>query len=304
MSRVAIIILNWNGWKDTIDCLKSIEQLKGSKSVHTYVVDNGSTNESVSKINAFIQNKRNVSLIVNERNLGFAGGNNVGIKEAIRLGFEYVMILNNDTVLDSEMVTTLRSYLDKNHNVGAVSPKMYFAKGFEFHKGRYKNRELGQVIWYAGGDIDWDNVYGSNHGVDEVDTGQFEIAQETDFATGACFFVRTAVLSKVGLFDEGYFLYLEDTDLSMRIKKSGYAIHVVPKAILWHKVSRSSAVGSQLNDYFISRNRMLFGIKYAPLRAKFALIRESLRLLVTGRPWQKRGIQDYYFNRFGKGSWN
>ena len=210
--------------------------------------------------------------------------------------------MNNDLILQKDIVLKLVSFIDKNPKVGVASPKMYFAKGYEFHK-RYKDSELGRVIWYAGGDIDWNNVYGSNHGVDAVDTGQFDKVVDTDFATGCCMFVRKEVLKKVGLFDKRYFAYLEDADLSQKAKKAGYRVLYAPPAKLWHKVSQSSGIGSNLNDYFITRNRMIFGLSYASLRTKLALIRESLRLLAKGRKWQKIAIRDFYLGRFEKGSW-
>lgn len=304
MPRVFVVILNWNGWKDTIACLKSMEKLsKSNFSLQILVVDNGSTNDSVEKISQYASKHSEILLIKNKVNLGFAGGNNVGIKKANELDADYIMILNNDVIVDKNMVVTLTNFMENNTKVGAASPKMYFAKGFEFNKNRYTKSQLGKVIWYAGGDIDWNNIYGSNHGVDEVDTGQFNVSSETAFGSGACLFLRSSVTKMVGMFDERYFLYLEDADLCMRIKQAGYEIFFVSDAVLWHKVSQSSSIGSNLNDYFITRNRLLFGATYATLRANIALFRESIRFLISGRLWQKRGVQDYYLRKFGKGSW-
>ena len=115
--------------------------------------------------------------------------------------------------------------------------------------------------------------------------------------------ITRRALEKVGLLDEKYFMYLEDLDYSERIKKAGFKIIYEPKAIVWHKNAQSSGVGSDLNDYFFTRNRLLFGMTYAPIRTKFALIRESGRLAVKGRKWQKRGVVDFYLRNFEKGSW-
>lgn len=194
--------------------------------------------------------------------------------------------------------------IEEDEHIGAVSPKIYFAKGHEFHKENYAKNELGQVLWYAGGEMDWRNILGKHRGVDEVDRGQYEKIEETSFATGCCMLIKTNVLKKIGLFDEKYFLYLEDSDLTERLRRSKYAIYYVPKAIVWHKNASSSGSGSALQDYYISRNRMIFGMQYASLRTKVALIKESVSLLASGRPWQKKGIIDFYLNRFGKGSWN
>jgi GT2 family glycosyltransferase len=110
-------------------------------------------------------------------------------------------------------------------------------------------------------------------------------------------------LEKAGLFDEKLFLYFEDADLSQRVLRAGYTIIYAPKAVIWHANAASGGgSGSILHDYYITRNRMIFGMKYAPLRSKIALVRESLRLLVSGRQWQKIGIRDFYIGKFGKGS--
>lgn len=151
--------------------------------------------------------------------------------------------------------------------------------------------------------MDWKNIYGSNRGVDEVDTGQYEESMPIDFATGAAMFCKISALGVVGGFDGKYYMYLEDADLSVRMKRFGFGVVYYPKAYLWHKVAQSSEIGGALNDYFIGRNRMLFGMKFASLRTKLALIKESLRLIHTGRKWQRIAVRDFYIMNFGKGSW-
>lgn len=301
--KVFIIILNWNRAQDTIDCLKSVSGLRTEGwELSVLVVDNASIDDSVKKIkNAKINIEFEV--IENKRNLGFAGGNNVGIKYALKNGADYILLLNNDTYLDENLLVCLIKAVGKHKDGGAFSPKIYFAKGYEFHKNRYRKSELGKVIWAAGGNIDWDNVYGKNRGVDEVDRGQYDKLQKVDFATGACVLYRPEALRKAGVFDPRYFMYLEDVELGVRMARRGWGTYYVPEAILWHKVAQSSGVGSRLNDYFITRNRMVFGMKYASLRAKFALLREALRFLVSGRTWQRNGIIDYFIENLYEGSW-
>ena len=305
--KVSIIILNWNRKKDTIECLESIARLQISDyELEIVVVDNASKDGSQKAVEQIFKKivKENVSCkqIKNKTNLGFAAGNNVGMKYALDSGADYLLVLNNDTEVDKDLVNKLLEVAEKHPKAGAISPKIYFAKGFEFHK-RYKEQELGKVIWYAGGNMDWNNVYGTNHGVDEVDKGQFKKTRETDFATGACMFLKSETLKSVGLFDEKYRLYLEDADLSQRMKRKGWKVLYTSKAHIWHKVAQSSGIGSDLNDYYITRNRLRFGMCYTPIRTKFALIRESIRLFSNGRKWQKTGIRDFYLGRFGKGSW-
>jgi GT2 family glycosyltransferase len=304
MTKIFVVVLNWNRDKDTIECLKSVNKLSTSgNQLSVIIVDNASSDDSVNKISTFIKNKPESELVINKQNLGYSGGMNVGIRHALKRGANYIVVLNNDTILDKKLLVAFLKTAKKHKRTGAICPKIYFAKGFEFHKKRYKKSNLGKVIWFAGGKIDWANVYAENRGVDEVDKGQFDKVEETDFATGNCMFLNAEALKEVGLFREDYFMYLEDVDLCVRFKKAGWKILYTPKAKLWHKVAQSSRIGSDLNDYFITRNRMIFGIKYAPLRARIALIRQSVRILLNGRKWERIGIKDYYLGRLGKGSW-
>jgi GT2 family glycosyltransferase len=300
MKKVFVIILNWNRIGDTIDCLKSVKNSNTEGfDLKILIVDNASTDDSLEKLKEI----RDIELISNKINLGFAGGNNVGIKHALKNGADYVIVLNNDTVLEKNSLSILVKTASDNPKAGAISPKIYFEKGYEFCKNKYDEIDKGKVIWYAGGVIDWKNVYGSGRGVDGVDSGLFNRNTDTDFATGTCMLLTKQALEKTGSFDEKYFMYYEDTDISQRLIKMGFRVLYAHDANIWHKVAQSSGIGSNLNDYFITRNRMLFGLKFAPFRAKTALAKESLKLLLTGRKWQKIGIRDFYLGRFGKGSW-
>jgi|SRR3989344_2298843 len=307
MKKVAIVILNYNGTRDTTECLESIGKLILEEiKLLTIVVDNGSTDslQAISNFKFQISNFQ-FKLIKNEKNLGFAGGNNVGIKYVLREGSDYILILNNDTVVDKNLIKELLETAESDSKTGIVVPKIYFAKGHEYHRNRYKENELGKIIWYAGGIMDWKNIIGSHRGVDQVDTGQYDQVMETEFATGCAMFVKKEIFEKVGLFDEKYFLYYEDADLSERVKNAGYKIIYAPAAIIWHKNAGSAGgSGSRLQDYYTTRNRLLFGMEYASLRAKIALIKESLKLLFLGRYWQKKGVADFYLKRFQKGSFN
>ena len=304
MQKVSVIILNYNGQDDTYDCLKSLEHVRLSQDtkLEIIVVDNGSVDEFRVQSSEFRVNE--IKVIRNEENLGFSGGNNVGIKYAIKNGADYVLILNNDTIVDKNLIQELLNAANADFSNGILAPKIYFAPGFEFHKNRYGKKEQGKVFWYAGGQMDWKNVIGHHRGVDEVDSGQFETMEETSFASGCSLMIRKDVLNKIGFFDEKHFLYYEDSDLCERVKKAGFKIIYAPHAMLWHKNAGSAGgSGSKLQDYYITRNRLIFGMRHAPIRAKLALFRESLRVLLSGRYWQKRGVLDFYLNRFGKGSY-
>ncbi len=302
MKKVFIVILNYKGHNDTIELLKSLMKIKrDSFSLNTIIVDNYP--EDPIKINESDYSTLNLKIIFNEKNLGFSGGNNVGIKYSLENGADYVLLINNDTYVDPDFVEELLKVFETNKEAGIVVPKIYFAKGFEFHK-KYKESELGNVIWYAGGNMDWANIIGYHRGVDEVDSGQFREVVETQIASGCCLMLKRELLEKIKGYDDKYFLYYEDADLSVRAIKKGYKILFSPKSVIWHKNAQSSGgSGSGLQDYYISRNRMIFGFEYASFRTKFALIRESIRLFVMGRKWQRRGIIDFYIGRFNKGSY-
>lgn len=298
--KVTIIIVNFNGKSNTLDCLESLKIMRTADfQTGTIVVDNASTDDSVKVI---AQSFPEVKIIENKENLGFAEGNNVGIKKALADEVDFVLLLNNDTLVSERLLVEMVKVVSSDSAIGIVSPKIYFAPGYEFHKQRYTKSELGKVIWFAGGKIDWQNMHGVHLGVDEVDHGQFDRQKEIDFATGCCFLARAQVFKKVGLFDKKLFLYEEDLDFSIRIKHAGYKIVYVPKAFLWHKNAGSSGSGSLLHDYYITRNRLVIGLRWAPWRTKVALLKESVQHLVSGRLGEKWGIRDFYLGRLGKGN--
>lgn len=308
MLKIFLVILNWNGWKMTLGCLKSLEGIKRDGFVvEVVVVDNGSTDESVERINELTKlriNELAIKLIKNKENLGFAGGNNVGIKYALENKADYVCLLNNDTRVSPDFLVELVKVAGEDRAIGVVGGKIYFEKGYEFHKERYQESELGKVIWYAGGKVDWQNVLASHRGVDEVDRQQYDRTEETDYVNGCLMLIKREVFEKIGLLDKKYFLYFEENDFSQRAKQAGFKLYFAPKAVIWHLNAGSSAPGSGLHDYFLTRNRLLFGLHWAPFRSKAALIKESFRILVGGRPWQKTGVRDFYLGRFGRGSWD
>jgi GT2 family glycosyltransferase len=301
MKKIAISIINFNGTKSTLACLDSLEKIIQKKfQVYVRVIDNNS--EEPFKCDVKKYPSLNISLYLSDKNLGFSGGHNKGIEFAHKIHADYILILNNDTTVDKNLVQNMFDAIE-DKKCAAVVPKIYFTPGLEFHKSRYSKNELGKVIWYAGGKLDWNNLIGYHDGVDSVDIGQFNTMSETEFATGACVMIPMEIFKKISGFDEKYFLYYEDNDLCMNLKKYG-KIFYVPNALLWHDNAGSTGgSGSTLQDYFISRNRMLFGMKYAPLRTKVALVRESIRIIFSGRKWQKKGVQDFYLRKFGKGSY-
>ncbi len=302
MKKVFVSIINFNGSKNTRECLQSIDNLNTSGlELNVVVIDNASK-EKLELEENFLKNA-SLKIILNKKNLGFSGGQNLGIKYALEKKADYVVVLNNDVLIDKNLLLELLKTFEIKKDCGIVSPKIYFAKGHEFHKERYKEDERGKVIWYAGGKMDWKNVLAFHKGVDEVDKGQYDVLEKTDYASGCCMMIKKEVFESVGFFDDDYFLYYEDNDLCQRAKKKGFESYYQPKAILWHlNAGSAGGSGSKLQDYYITRNRLLFGFKYASLRTKTALLKEGLRLLFSGRKWQKKGVLDFFMGKFGKGS--
>lgn len=291
--KIAIIVLNYNGIKNTLACLDSLKRLKtGDYQTELIVVDNASTDGSAEALLKL----KDIELIVNDDNFGYSKGNNIGIKEALARKAQLVLILNNDTLVKEDMLLNL---INAQKWADIVSPKIYFAPGFEFHKQRYKKADLGKVVWYAGATIDWDNIIGVHEGVDRIDKGQFEKRKEIDLATGAAMMVKSQVFEKIGFFDEKYFLYLEDMDFCVRAKKAGFKIVYEPKAILWHKNAGSTGgSGSSLQDYYFSRNRLLFAAKYARFKTKLAVLKEIFKK--SQNPVKKKALLDFLMLKFGK----
>lgn len=268
----AILILHFKDNQDTFDCLDSLIEAKSVVPFDTYVISVQSTQTDK------LANHPLKPIVINETiNRGFAGANNVMIQKALADGHQEIILLNNDTTVTKDFLPPLLAQL-KHSDVGMVSPKIYFSKGREYHKDRYQANELGHVIWYMGGILDWKNVYGSHFAVDEVDHGQFETAAETDFTTGCCVAITKATIDVIGLMDENYFLYYEDADWSMKAKAAGLKNLVEPHSVIYHKNAGSTGgAGSPLHMYYQTRNRIYFGLKYAPLRTKAHLIKNALR---------------------------
>ena len=294
--KVLTVVLNFNSQKYIGECLDSLIKTK----TEILLVEGGSTDNSVEYLKT---NYSELKLISTNKNLGYAGGNNVGLKYALEHKYDFVWIVNPDIVVDSKALDEAMKVITKDDRTAVVASKVYFAPGFEFHKNRYSKKELGKVIWYAGGDNDWKNVFATHYGMNEVDKGQFDKEREVGHATGSSMLIRCETLKVTGIIDEKYFLYYEENDLCQRIRKAGFKLMYAPRSVVWHKVGQAAGIGSPLADYYITRSRLMFGMRWAPFKTKLSLIKESLKLLFFGRTWQKIGIRDFYLRKFGKGSY-
>ncbi len=285
----AVILVNYNGWQDTIVCITSIKKSKDAP--HIIVVDNASTNESVLELRKTFPD---LDLIEARVNLGFAGGNNLGITKAIKMGAEVVHILNNDTEVDPNLFFRAFRYVaGKNRLVGG---KIYYAKGYEYHE---LQKGQGNILWYAGGYMDWQIGFGRHDGVDEIDHGQYDKVRPVDFVTGCYMAIPRQVFKKIGMFNESLFLYLEDSELCLHAKKMGIEVMYNPNLIIYHRNSSSTVAGSPLVDYYLTRNRFALAKHYGNLRLQLALVREAIL-----RNWsssvRRAAFLDYLFGRMGK----
>lgn len=295
--KIAIITLNFNGKQDTVELLKSLGSLKiENLEVKIVVVDNASSDGSVSEIHKKFPK---VDTLQTGENIGFGAGYNKGLEYAKIWGADYFFLINNDTkIADPFILEKLIEVMKSDAKIGMVAPKILFEKGFEFYKDKYSKEDLGKVIWYGGGSFDWDNILSVHRGIDEVDNGQYDKTEEVRFISGACFLIKREVLEKVEGFSGDYFLYFEDAELCKKILDEGYKLYYCGQTRIFHKVSRSTGIGSNLTDYYHARNRLIFGMRFANFKAKFALLRESLKLIFSGRKYQKRGILDFYLGKF------
>lgn len=301
--KVAIVILNWNQAQLTIDTLNSFLKIKSHAfNWHIFLVDNHSSDDSLAAFKKGFSENKKITFLKSSRNLGYTGGNNLGIKTALKQKFSHILIANNDVLVKADFLEKLIAAA-RAHPKSVLAPKIYFAPGYEY-QSHYHKKDLGKVIWAMGGKFDWSNIYGSNIGIDEVDSGQYDQADfKIDFISGCCFLAPTSLFRKIGFFDDRFYLYLEDVDFTHRAAMAGYQLSVVQDSVIWHLNSGSSKPGSQIQEYFITRNRLLFGQKFATAKTKLALFRESLRFLFSNSYWRRQGVIDFYLKRFGRGSW-
>lgn len=298
MKNIALVIVNWNGQKDTMRCLESIAKMRipNDTQLETIVIDNGSSDGSVEVLSKAFPS---VTILALSHNLGFTGGNNTGMQYAMKKNADYVWLLNNDTIVDTNALSLVEAFRDGD--VGVAGSKIYFAPGHEYHKARYVKKDVGRVFWYAGGLVDWDNMYASHKGVDEVDAGQYDTSEDTMFVTGCSMMIKRSVIEAIGMLDDRFYLYLEDLDFGLRAKKAGFRLVYFPKSVVWHvNAGSSGGAGNPIHEYYITRNRLWIGLRYASIRTKLALLREAVRFLGETNTVRQRAVADFFMNKWGK----
>ena len=294
-NKVFVILVNYNGSEDTIECVESLLS-NDFKSFEIIIIDNNSEEQQKKILKDKLVDS--VKIIYLDNNIGFAGGNNVGIKCALEQNADYILLLNNDTIVESDFLTILLNSIINDNTIGICTPKINF----------YSDRNR---IWSAGGKIN--NIRGSAFSKYENIKDDGDIKNRyVDFASGCCLLIKKEVIEKVGVLDENYFLYLEDTDFCLRVVEAGFKILFVADSKIYHKVSNSTSKGkSSLPIYYNTRNRLFFTRKYNPktffitiLYIYAAMLLKSLLWIFTGKfeniSAMKKAYIDFFKGRMGK----
>jgi GT2 family glycosyltransferase len=279
---VSVIILNWNRSRDTCECLESVFKIR-YPNYSVVVVDNGSDDGSAAEIEKAFDR---VLVIRNEDNLGYAEGNNVGIRHALESGADYIWLLNNDTVVDRDALIAMVELAERDHGIGILGSKIYYF-------------DQPEILWFAGATIDWKRAVSAHTGRLEKDTGQYEVEKEVDRVTGCSMLIRRKALEKVGLFDEKFFLYAEEVDLCVRAWKKGFRNYYVPKSIVYHKISVSTGENSvPVYAYYNTRNFLYLIRKNVPFpKREYYLLRSISRILFRSKGTMFRMIFPGLFPR-------
>jgi GT2 family glycosyltransferase len=266
--KASIIVLNWNDAPSTLDCLESLAQLEYDP-YEILVVDNGSTDDSVSQIR---QRYPNVLLLETGHNLGYAEGNNVGIRHALGRGAEYLFLVNNDVSVGPRALIRLVSIAQRFPDTAFLGPKIY-------------HREDVRRIQSAGADLDF--LWRSRQrGLDELDRGQCDALQEVDYVIGAAVLVRARLLDEIGLLDPGFFLYREDVDWCLRARCLKYRVLYVPQAEVWHRSHHVREHELPRVTYYMTRNSLMLVRKHHGGSTRLALL--LLRHMLTAATWTIR----------------
>jgi len=256
--RTVIVLLNWNGREDTVDCLESLRPVLTPERM-VLVVDNGSIDESVQTIRSAFPG---LEVLETGRNLGYAGGNNVGIERAMANGAEFVLVLNNDTRCAPDLVDRLLEAAARHPRAGLLCPRIFY-----MHEPAR--------VWFDGARWNSRDLYFGFPGKDRLDAELSADDHETDYASGAALLVRAEVIRQTGAFDDRYFLVWEEADWCFRAREKGWLSVVVPSARVWHRVGASFGTeASPLRTYFSFRNRLVWLFRHGTLA-------ERLRALVA-----------------------
>lgn len=294
VKSTSIIILQYNNSQDTIECLESVKELN-YPAFEVIVVDNNSEPGHFNNIRLFIESQPKtlrVTLCALRLNLGYAGGNNVGIRRALENGADYMLILNPDTTVEPGLLTKLVGAGEKDEKVGLAAPAI----------------DEGSHITY-GGRVDWLKP-------ELTHLVTYDVASEvaSEYLPGACLLIKRSVIEKIGLLDESYFLYFEDADYCVRARQAGFALKLVPEVLVRHQVSTAAKqLGASLLLRYHFRNALYFNWRHAPAGYKillpfwsfFIMMKQLVKIafLPNKRKISKAilaGVLDFHLDNFGK----
>lgn len=284
---VYIIILNWNRADDTLTCIESLFQMNYSNK-KIVVVDNGSTDDSLTKLEV---HPEQINIIANKKNLGFSGGNNRGIEFALASEADYVMLLNNDTIVAPDLLDHLVAAAEEDLELGVVGPSIYYLDNPD-------------KLWFSGMNFPFRIYFIGRHLLVRNSRKKREIVE---FISGCGMLIKANVLKTVGLLDETYFMYYEDLDFCLRVKAAGFKLAYIPAAKMWHKVSASSGgKSSPMKQYYqvkssifffrrhVKGSRLLISILLRLVHASLTVFRETMAGRVSRETLKKyfRGVSE------------
>jgi len=292
--RVSIVIVNWNGYEDTLECIASLQKIN-YKNYEIVLVDNGSTIDNFSEFENISTNFR---LLRSEENLGFSGGNNIGIKYSLKQSVDYILLLNNDTIVEKNFLKPLIEKFSDIEDIGIVAPQINYY-------------DEPRRVWSAGGKISM--IRGSGFADSNKLESELKLSsREVHFVSGCCMLVRREVFQKTGLFDENFFLYVEDADFCYRVKKIGYKIYVTTQSKIFHKVNTSTKENfSRLPLYYTTRNRLYLSKKNFRIYFPVTFFYIAITMLLKSIYWFIKGnlrnilvvfmaFKDFIYNKMNR----
>lgn len=271
---VCCIVLTWNDRANLLACLESLSKVT-YRNMEIVVSDNGSTDGSIEAVRA---DYPGLTLIENGENLRWSGGNNVGIEYAMKSGADYIILLNNDTLFDPEIISELVEAGESDPSIGVLGPKIYY-------------HSEPDILWFAGGEVSLWRGLVKHRGIRERDSGQYDSISDTDYVTGCALMMKREVVEKIGLIDPRYIAYAEDTDFSLRAARAGFRLVYVPRSVMWHKIGAYWGVVSRRKIWHKFRSHCILFRRFSPPLAWFTTIPlffllDGLRivwLIATGR---------------------
>lgn len=274
MAELAVILVNYGSPTETIACYHSLRR-STLPDVSIFIVDNGSTAESAQPLASSCDG---AMLLPSPTNAGFAEGNNIGLREALRHGARFLLLLNNDTEVAENALEELLLFARAHPSAGVIGGKILY-------------HQTPSVLWSAGGYFNEHSAMGGHYGLGRRDGPAFSMPRRCSFVSGCCMLLRRELVESVGMLDASYFAYVEDADLCMRARRAGFEVWYAPSAVITHKVSRTASWDSPLYIYFNLRNKLLFLHRHASLmgtlpwvpRLLLFYIRQFLRLVVKKR---------------------